>query len=80
MRGITVHAAWYDYKPRGSVAELADAADLKSAAFGLVGSSPTAPTRSINEPTPIPLHCKARRMDSNREVDFREAERPVGVP
>ena len=28
----------------GSVAELADAADLKSAAFGLVGSNPTAPT------------------------------------
>ena len=30
----------------GSVAELAYAADLKSAALGLVGSSPTAPTSS----------------------------------
>lgn len=29
---------------QGSVAELADAADLKSAIFGYVGSSPTAPT------------------------------------
>lgn len=30
----------------GSVAELAYAADLKSAVLGLVGSSPTAPTSS----------------------------------
>ena len=30
---------------QGSVAELADAGDLKSSASGLVGSSPTAPTR-----------------------------------
>ncbi len=30
----------------GSVAELAYAADLKSAALGLVGSNPTAPTSS----------------------------------
>lgn len=29
------------------MAELAYAADLKSAAFGLVGSSPTAPTSSL---------------------------------
>ena len=32
-------------KHRGSVAELAYAADLKSAAARLVGSSPTAPTK-----------------------------------
>ena len=31
----------------GGVAELADAADLKSASFGNVGSSPTAPTITV---------------------------------
>ena len=44
-----------DYKFAGGVAELAYAGDLKSSAFGIVGSSPTAPTSTISAPATGPF-------------------------
>ena len=54
-----------DYKFAGGVAELAYAGDLKSSAFGIVGSSPTAPTSTISAPATGPFAFGAPFWDSN---------------
>ena len=41
----------------GGVADLAYAGDLKSSAFGIVGSSPTAPTMRVALDAPLKLQC-----------------------
>ena len=58
----------------GGVAELAYAADLKSAAARLVGSSPTAPTRSFANQTPCTV-CFVVPSESSTLLQ----ERPKGA-
>ena len=54
-----------DWHARGGVAELAYAGDLKSLAFGIVGSSPTAPTRLQTGSCGSPFLIWAPRGGSN---------------
>ena len=58
----------------GGVAELAYAADLKSAATRLVGSSPTAPTRSFANQAPCTV-CFVASSESSALLQ----ERPKGA-
>ena len=60
----------------GGVAELAYAGDLKSSAFGIVGSSPTAPTMRVMAPATGPFFASgpAARTRTREGAELRKHE------